>query len=106
MLIEKIVLEGPYEMAVTQAIVEHTAHGRILITQGFGGMDSLEGGCVRWKHGLTVRLLPHDTFDTLDAPYNEWASVKEAALSGYDADRPVLPMEAGEIQRIAEAAGL
>lgn len=55
-----------YGMAGTLAIIDHPTHGRLLIEDGFGGMDSLEGGCVRWKHGAAYQLQPGDTFEALD----------------------------------------
>jgi len=64
-LIEEFSRRGAYDMLQTLAIVDHHTHGRVLISQGFGGMDSLEGGTYRWKHGYVVKVSSTDTIEHL-----------------------------------------
>ncbi len=105
-LIEQKTNEGVYGLPHTVAIVEHPEQGRVLIAEGFGGMDDPSGGAYRWRHGIACRLRATDTLETLDQPWNESATVLEAALSGHDPDRPVLDWSADEIVEVARAAGL
>jgi hypothetical protein len=94
-----------YGFAGVEAIVE-TEHGLLLVCDGFGGMDTPAGGCVRWRHGMVVALQAGDTFASLAAPWNGTASVMDAAIRGYDPSRPVLDLEGKEIQKLADAANL
>ena len=82
-LIETQDVERDYGFSGTRAIVDTADHGRILIEDGFGGMDGIEGGCVRWKHGSAYQLQPGDTFDSLE---EEWGTqCCGAPISGLDA---------------------
>lgn len=102
-LIEKRTIEGMYEFAVEQMIIDTDKHGRILITEGYGGEDKMEGGQYRWKHGVAARLLPNDTFEVLIGDWNDCTSVFEAVINGYDPDRPLLHDWTGHV--IATVAG-
>ena len=74
--IDREYCERDYGMTGESMIIDHPTHGRLLISDGFGGMDSHYGGGVRWRHGMVVQLKPTDTFaglrqeieDTFDYP--------------------------------------
>lgn len=105
-LIEQQTHEGVYGLPHTVAIVEHPEQGRVLIAEGFGGMDDLSGGNYRWRHGVACQLQVTDTLDALDQARNECCTIIEAALSGHDPDRPLLNWSGDEITEVARAAGL
>lgn len=89
-----------------EAIVDHPSHGRLLIVDGFGGQDTLSGGAVRWRHGRVCKLLPDDSFRSLDAAWNAETSVQDAALAGYDSDRPLQEWTGNQLASLANACGL
>ena len=109
-LVETQDVERDYGFAGMQAIVDTENHGRILIEDGFGGMDSLEGGCVRWKHGSAYQLKPGDTFESLDEvsfyhvdlPYTYLDAVVQQA----DDSRPWLPWDGKIVASIAKSLKL
>ena len=106
-LIEMENVGREYGFDGTQAIVDHPEHGRLLLTDGFGGMGDLRGGAVRWEHGLVVKLLPGDTLDGLrDAPWNEFCDTFDAVIKGYDDSRPVLNWHGPVVAALAAQAGL
>ena len=80
---------GPYGLACTRAIVGHPILGRLLITQGYGGDDTIHGGAVRWEHGAVVSLLPGDTLEGPLQPFNDYVTILDRALSNYDDQRDV-----------------
>lgn len=91
----------------TQAIIDHPEHGRLMITDGFGGIDSLDGGAVRWRHGMVMQLHPGDTFDSLrDAPWNDYMDLFDAVIKGCDDSRPVLNWYGKTIGHLAAQVGL
>jgi hypothetical protein len=65
-IVESRAVKRDYGFDGTEAIVDTEKHGRLLIMDGFGGMDELRGGTVRWEHGSVYQLQPGDTFETLD----------------------------------------
>lgn len=98
---------GPYGLTGVSAIVDHPAHGRLLLSEGYGGENTPAGGCVRWRHGLVVRLLGGDTFQSLaDGRWNEYVSLMEAACGGHDDSRPILPWDGNAIEAMAKRCGL
>lgn len=100
-------VEAEYGMLETVAIIEHAKHGRLLIREGFGGIDTLEGGAIRWKHGLVAKLQPDDTLKSLrKAGWNTEMSLYTAVSADYDSTRPVQLWSGFVIEKIAEAAGL
>ena len=102
-LIEAETVTRAYDFRGTDAIVESDGN-RLLICDGFGGVDSLRGGAVRWEHGLVIRLQPDDTIESLKrAMWNECTSHWLAIVSGYDRSRPIL-LESPV--KLAAAAGL
>lgn len=109
-LIETKEIERDYGFSGTRAIVDTANHGRILIEDGFGGMDGIEGGCVRWKHGSAYQLQPADTFESLE---EEWGTQCGASISGLDAviqqcdeSRPYLNLSGIEVDGIAKSLNL
>lgn len=108
-LVDSITWEGDYGFERTAAIIDHKKHGRILITDGFGGMDQLCGGMVRWSHGMAIKLQPMDaSIDELENKmWNYHMTLLEAILAGQDETRPILlnihPMALGNI---AKSVGL
>lgn len=57
-LIESETFVGQYNMRGTRAIVDHPTHGRLYITQGYGGEGQLRGGAMRWNHGIVIKVSP------------------------------------------------
>lgn len=106
-VIETERVAGEYDMPKTVAVIEHPKHGRLYMAQGFGGMDTLAGGAVRWRHGLVAKLQPADTLDSLRSePWNEHNSAYQAMLAGYDDSRPILDWDGQVVASVAETAGL
>jgi hypothetical protein len=46
---ENKIIKRDYGFDGTRAIVDTAKHGRILIEDGYGGEDTMKGGCVRWS---------------------------------------------------------
>ncbi len=94
-----------YGLEGNEAIVD-TDNGRILITDGFCGIDSPRGGAVRWDGGIVYSLKPDDTFDTLGGMWNDTTTHMQALLAGYDDDRPMLMWDGYVIETLASSLGL
>lgn len=106
-VIESEQYEAEYEMKATRAIIEHPKHGRILLAQGFGGLDDICGGAIRWRHGIAVQLQPGDTLHSLrSCEWNDTTSLYLAVVQGYDASRPILEWSGKKITSQARIAGL
>lgn len=105
-LAEVITVEAEYGLEETLAIVDHHKHGRIMIKQSFGGVDSLQGGAVRWSHGVAVKLRSNDTFADLDADWNSYCSILDAVLNGHDDTRPVFEWDGCMVEQVARSVGL
>ena len=106
-VVESQTVERDYGMSGTIAIIESKAGDRYLIADGFGGMDSLSGGAVRWKHGEAVKLQPDDTIDSLrSGEWNDYINHFDAVLRGIDSERPIMRWEGYVIENIAETCGL
>lgn len=106
-IIERRNVERDYGFSGTEAIIDHPANGRMLLCDGFGGIDTLAGGVVRWTHGIAIKLQDSDTFETLDgAPWTNGVTLMQAVQKGYDDTRPVLDWDGLAIARAAAAAGL
>lgn len=96
---------GRCGMSAVLVVVEHPEHGRLLLVEGFGGLDAPQGGAYRWEHGTAYRLRPGDTFASLRAePWNEITSTYEAMLRGYDDSRPLLEWSGHAVRAVAESA--
>lgn len=89
---------GAYDMIQTRAIIHHHTLGRILLTEGFGGTDSREGGAYRFKHGLCYKITETDTIESLF----------ECDADGYtDVDGLYAEEFSGKtVNKIAESVGL
>ena len=95
-----------YGMGGMIAIVDHPAHGRLLIADGYGGEDQIRGGAVRWEHGMVAQLQPGDTLAHLDADWNGKVTLMDAVRHGHDDSRPVLDWHGRAIAALARAAKL
>lgn len=104
-VVEKRSVERAYGMTGTEAIIIKDGQ-KMFVCDGFGGVDDLCGGAVRWRHGMAIRLKSDDTFSTLDADYNAHMSVLGLALTDSDPERPMLPLDRFHIEAIAKKAGL
>lgn len=86
-LIDRTTIEGAYGFRFTRAIVDHPTNGRIILSEGFGGMDSLAGGAYRWRHGRAFRAGPHTTIESLDGDLDmlfedlQWSGAAVAKLA-------------------------
>ena len=106
-VIETETVDRDYGMHGTNAIIDHPRHGRLLLRDGFGGMDDLRGGAVRWEHGIAVQLQPTDTLASLRAGNDyEHATAFERVVKGYDDSRPVLDWTGDMVAQVAKSAGL
>lgn len=100
-LIEQDDVERDYGFSGVEAVIDHPAHGRILLCDGYGE-DAHGAGCVRWGHGKAISLQPTDDLDTLRADPEAWM----ALLHGYDSSRPVLEWTGHMVASVAKSAGL
>lgn len=98
-LVEHDAYEGQYGMTGERMIIDHPRHGRLLLLQGFGGMEEMLGGAYRWLYGIAIPLLPDDTLASLSADDEQW----QRMTHGYDDDRPVLTWEGIMIEQLARA---
>ena len=105
-LIESTTLAGLYDMDATIAIVDHPTHGRLLLCDGFGGMDEPRGGMYRWEHGVVCQLHPDDTLADLEADWNDFTTIREAVITGHDDSRPILEWTGSQVAALAKSAGL
>lgn len=100
-LIQKRAVKRDYGFIGNEVIVDHPKHGRLLITDGYGE-DGLNGGSVRWKHGYAIKLLPNDTFESLEEPWNDTETILSAAIRCYDPKRQILPWNGKIIEKMME----
>ena len=99
-------VKAQYDMWCKWAIIDHPKHGRLYITQGFGGMDSLQGGMYRWSNGIAVQLMPDDTITSLSAMHNETINILEAACRGYRDERQLVDWTGDMVAQVAKSCGL
>lgn len=102
-IVERRQVEREYGFTGVEAIIDHDRHGRLLICDGFGGIDSLRGGAVRFEHGLVIKLHADDTLESL---HDNASAIMDRALSGYDDSRPVLEWDGQKIAWLAQSLGL
>ena len=111
-LVEKRTYKGVYDFDQTEAIVDHPKLGRILIRQGYGGVDQIIGGAIRWIHGDAYKLHPGDTLEKLDGPSNykrEWGdpiTIYEQIMDQDDNSRPFCSLWGRPLELVAELVGL
>lgn len=104
-LIEQGTNNGAYDMLCTEIIIDHPKHGRLLLVEGFGGVDSLAGGAYRWQHGIVAQLQPGDTLASLHGDgWNDYCNLYQAVVQGYDDSRPILDWTGAMIKSCAEKA--
>lgn len=102
-IIEQETREGQYGMGTSAMVVEHPEHGRLLLVDGFGGLDTPKGGAYRWEHGAAYRLQPGDTLGSLHAAaWNEGTSLYDAVVRGHDRTRPALEWPGHVLAAIAK----
>jgi hypothetical protein len=104
-LIEQQSKEGAYGFETEAIIIDTDTHGRLLITDGYGG-DDVNGHCYRWRHGVVVQLKANDSFEVLAKPWNDFTSTITAATTDNDPERPVLKFSGYAIAAIAKSLGL
>ena len=105
-VIESEDVERDYGFDGTIAIIDHPEHGRLLIQDGYAEHD-ICGGCVRWSHGIAIRIMADDTLDGLrDQAWSESMDLLDAVKSGCDESRPVLLWTGAMVASVAKAAGL
>ena len=98
-LIQNDKLRGAYEFWQTRAIIQHHSLGRILIVQGFCGMDALEGGSYRWKSGKCYKISDTDTIESVFAVSTETGFRDVHGLQSEEFSGKI-------INKIAESVGL
>lgn len=91
---------GAYDMIRERAIIDHHKHGRILISEGWCGMDDIRGGAYRYTGGAVYQLNPDDTFASLA---DEQDATGSDHLTGI---RHLLDWTGAMIDRVAKSAGL
>lgn len=107
-LVEADDYSGAYDMRCTYALIDTAKHGRLLIVEGFGGMDSLSGGAYRWRHGEAYRVAADATLEGLREADSAYRGGDGTRLGDYTHG----PEAAGEvwpgaaIAALAKAAGL
>ena len=106
-IIEKRDVIRDYGFSGVEVMVDHPKHGRLLLQDGFGGIDSLSGGAARWEHGMVHKLLDTDTFETLGEVVNEYGStVQDCMTYGTDDTRPQLLWDGFCIASLIKSLGL
>jgi len=103
-LIEQESVERIYGLDGVNAIIEREGQ-RVLLVDAFGGIDSLEGGCVRWRHGSAYTLLDDDTLRSLNKD-NGRGTILEMICSGYDDRRKDLGWTWIKIDSVAKSLRL
>ncbi len=102
-IVEQRSVERDYGIPGTECIVD-TDQGRILIADAFGGIDSPDGGTVRWEHGSAYALQPGDTFAHLDAGGDY--SRLDLVLLQQDDSRPWLGWGGKTVEQFAQSIGV
>ncbi|ELA9292952.1 hypothetical protein QUO15_004414 [Vibrio parahaemolyticus] len=106
-LIEKEHVIRDYGFSGINAIIDHPKYGRLLLRDGYGGEGSIQGGAVRWRHGIALKLKAEDTLDSLkNTHWNDETSLFFAVINGYDDQRPVQDWDGIIIKNIAKSVGL
>lgn len=103
-LIAKRTAEGAYGFTTESIILDTDTHGRLLITDGWGGND-LEGQMYRWRQGYAIQLKSYDTFETLEKSWNDLYTTLEVVLQGQDPNRPILNWRGSVIANLAKRHG-
>lgn len=96
------ITDGQYGISREMVIIDHPRHGRLLLAQEYGGDLELRGGTYRW--GSAYRLHHDDTFEVLEADWNESTSILEAVQYMVDESRPWLDWPSYMVARLAGVA--
>ncbi len=105
-LIETQNVTRDYGFVGTIAIID-TPKGRVLIADGFGGIDTVAGGAVRWRHGKAVQLQAGDTIESLENEmWNDSMTQLDAVQAGCDPERPLLIWDGRAVAMAAGSVGL
>lgn len=100
-LVEQDEREGAYGM-ISQRMIVTDGKERVLLSDGYGGESTPNGGMYRWSHGVAVQLQPTDTLASIDAgEWSETVSLAEAIEGGYDPERPLLDWGGGATRNVA-----
>lgn len=94
--------EGRYGFHITRAIVAHPEHGRIYMTSRYGGERSLNGGMVRWRHGMVVKMRADDELRNFQGRSDDLWSLER----GEYRDRPILDWTGAAIESLAKSLGI
>ena len=105
-IVQQRSVEREYGYQGIEAIIDHKTHGRLFICDGFGGIDYLRGGAVRFYHGIVCKLHAEDDFESIDADWNEFVTVRTAIVNMYDDSRPVLDWSGRAVAGLAKSCGL
>lgn len=100
-LIAKRAAEGAYGFTTESMIIDTDAHGRLLITDAWGG-NEVVGQQYRWSQGFAIQLKSDDTYETLTMPWNDIYSTLEVVLQGQDDSRKILDWSGHAIEAIAK----
>lgn len=99
-------IKHDYDTVGTEYIINHPKHGLILLTTGFGGIDTPSGGAVRFRHGMVISLRLGDNFDSFNRLWNDTTSNYLAMTQGYDDARSVLNWSSAMIENLAKSLDL
>lgn len=105
-IIEKRVVNGEYGFLKQQIIIDIEKHGRMLVSEGFGG-NSLDGQLISYRHGFAVSLKPTDTFEALDELISEdnWLTKLDCAIQGFDSNRQLQEWDGHVIEKLIDDLG-
>ena len=105
-VIETMRTEGQYGLPADEMIVELNDGRRVWLLEFYGGENTAEGGCYRWRHGLAIQVMPTDTLTSLHTDSGEWDNThsRNAIVGGYDTRRPLIEWDGAEIERVATTA--
>lgn len=94
-LIDADTKPGAYDMPIARLLVDHAELCRLLILQGFGGMDQLCGGAYRWRHGIALSVPADATLASLDEEEAEYGTLSDT--------HPIIDWDGVVIDKIAQA---
>lgn len=105
-IIDSREIERDYGFIGNEVIIDHPEYGRILVLDGFGGIDTPSGGAVRWRHGSVYHLKADDTFSNLDVEDSNYNSLLTLIKNCCDQERPYLDLEGYHIETLMKSIDL
>lgn len=105
-IVESRTLRGAYNIPYDEMIVDHPKHGRLYLSEGFGG-GTCEGQTYRWRHGFAAKIKSDDTFADLDRYQSDEdpMPIRIALAGGYPTPgRELLDWDGFIVKRVAFAA--